>query len=104
MEVLLTLDRVVDNDKGEQEELYAVVCIHCGKRVFRFSENLFKLTATGYRSGDYITLPRLWWFYNSTGQWRDTNRSKNELTSLPCWYQCSKHILLRLPYLLTIPG
>jgi hypothetical protein len=48
-------DRVVDTDMGEQEELYAVACIHCGKRVFRFSENLFKLTATGYGSGD-ITL------------------------------------------------
>jgi hypothetical protein len=37
------------------EELHSVACIHCGKKVFTFSKNLFHLNRTGYGSGD-VTL------------------------------------------------
>ena len=45
-------DGVEVTDLGEQGELYSVACIHCGKRVFRFSDNLFRVNAAGYGCGD----------------------------------------------------
>jgi endogenous inhibitor of DNA gyrase (YacG/DUF329 family) len=47
--------QIDDAKEQNDEELYSVACIHCGKRVFRFSNSLLKMTAVGYGSGE-ITL------------------------------------------------